>query len=113
MAPEEAAFSLLKKLLSNCLYQSRCQHDQNSKEKPDMALNLVTTVKGYDYLGATLELLEIPYTGTNIPGSRSGNKYLMHALRPSTEFCPRFQSCFKSPLTPPSFFPFLKPTIAQ
>mgnify|MGYP001565249842 CR=1 FL=1 len=34
------------------------------KERPDMALNLVTTVKGYDYLGATvpstLELLGIP-----------------------------------------------------
>lgn len=55
------------------------------KEKPDMALNLVTTVKGYDYLGATvpatLELLEIPYTGASILGFALGcNKYLIYTL---------------------------------
>lgn len=55
------------------------------RENPDMALNLVTTVKGYDYLGATvpatLELLEIPYTGASILGFSLGcNKYLIHAL---------------------------------
>lgn len=55
------------------------------KEKPDMAVNLVTTVKGYDYLGATvpatLELLEIPYTGADILGFSVGcNKYLIYAL---------------------------------
>ena len=37
-----------------------------------MAINLVTTVKGYDYLGATvpatLEVLEIPYAGADILG---------------------------------------------
>lgn len=53
--------------------------------KPDMAINLVTTVKGYDYLGATipatLELLEIPYTGADILGFSLGcNKYLTYAL---------------------------------
>ena len=55
------------------------------REKPDMAINLVTTVKGYDYLGATipatLELLEIPYTGTDILGFALGsNKYLVYSL---------------------------------
>lgn len=55
------------------------------KEKPDMAINLVTTVKGYDYLGATIpatfELLEIPYTGASILGFSLGcNKYLINAL---------------------------------
>ncbi len=56
-----------------------------AKEKPDMAINLVTTVKGYDYLGATvpstLELLEIPYTGASILGFAIGcNKHLIYEL---------------------------------
>lgn len=55
------------------------------KEKPDMAINLVTTVKGYDYLGtsvpSTLELLEIPYTGASILGFAIGcNKHLIYQL---------------------------------
>lgn len=55
------------------------------REKPDMAINLVTTVKGYDSLGATvpstLELLEIPYTGAGTLGFALGcNKYLIYAL---------------------------------
>ncbi len=55
------------------------------KEKPDMVINLAATVKGYDILGATipatLELLEIPYTGAGILGFSLGcNKYLIYAL---------------------------------
>ncbi|MBP9818043.1 hypothetical protein KBC75_04865 [Candidatus Shapirobacteria bacterium] len=67
------------------------------RERPDMALNLVTTVKGYDYLGAsipaTLELLEIPYTGASILGFALGcNKYLIHALLSQHGIpVPRFQ----------------------
>jgi len=85
------------------------------KEKPDMALNLVTTVKGYDYLGATvpaaLELLEIPYTGTNILGFSLGcNKYLMHALLSQHGVpVPRFQlmSSKNTPLDPTLRFPLI------
>ncbi|MFZ2199823.1 MAG: hypothetical protein WAV40_03480 [Microgenomates group bacterium] len=85
------------------------------KEKPDMALNLVTTVKGYDYLGATvpaaLELLEIPYTGTNILGFSLGcNKYLMHALLSQHGIpVPRFQlmSTKTTPLDPTLRFPLI------
>ncbi|KKP87926.1 MAG: hypothetical protein UR93_C0027G0003 [Berkelbacteria bacterium GW2011_GWA2_35_9] len=85
------------------------------KEKPDMALNLVTTVKGYDYLGATvpaaLELLEIPYTGTNILGFSLGcNKYLMHALLSQHGVpVPRFQlmSSKTTPLDPTLRFPLI------
>src|SRR3989338_6835780 len=40
------------------------------KDKPDMVLNLVGSVKGEEYLAASIpgvmELLEIPYTGTGI-----------------------------------------------
>ncbi len=67
------------------------------KEQPDMAVNLVTTVKGYDYLGATipsiLELLEIPYTGASILGFALGcNKYLIYALLSQHGIpVPRFQ----------------------
>ncbi len=85
------------------------------KHKPDMALNLVTTVKGYDYLGATvpatLELLEIPYTGTNILGFSLGcNKYLMHALMSQHGIpVPRFQlmSSKVTPLDPTLRFPLI------
>lgn len=85
------------------------------REKPDMALNLVTTVKGYDYLGATvpatLELLEIPYTGTNILGFSLGcNKYLMHALLSQHGVpVPRFQlmSSKVTPLDPTLRFPLI------
>jgi D-alanine-D-alanine ligase len=85
------------------------------KEKPDMALNLVTTVKGYDYLGATvpgtLELLEIPYTGTNILGFSLGcNKYLMHALLSQHGIpVPNFQlmTSKNTPLDPTLQFPLI------
>lgn len=85
------------------------------KEKPDMAINLVTTVKGYDYLGATvpatLELLEIPYTGANILGFSLGcNKYLIHALLEQHGIpVPKFQlmTNIKSPLDPSLKFPLI------
>ena len=85
------------------------------KEKPDMALNLVTTVIGYDYSGATvpaaLELLEIPYTGTHLLGFSLGcNKYLMHALLSQHGVpVPRFQlmSSRTTPLDPTLRFPLI------
>ena len=107
----------LKKLgVETCYIQADVNMTKHlQKEKPDLALNLVTTVKGYDYLGATvpgtLELLEIPYTGTNILGFSLGcNKYLIHALL--AQHCipvPRFQlmTSNKTPLDPSLRFPLI------
>lgn len=55
------------------------------KSKPDMALNLVTTVRGNMYLGASvpamLEMMEIPYTGSSSLGFTLGcNKYLINCI---------------------------------
>lgn len=85
------------------------------KEKPDMALNLVTTVKGYDYLGATvpstLELLEIPYTGASILGFALGcNKHLIYTLLASHGInVPPFQlmTSVNTPLDPSLKFPLI------
>ena len=85
------------------------------KEKPDMAINLVTTVKGYDYLGATvpstLELLEIPYTGASILGFAIGcNKHLIYELLSSHGInVPPFQlmTSTTTPLSPILKFPLI------
>ena len=85
------------------------------EEKPDMAINLVTTVKGYDYLGATvpssLELLEIPYTGASILGFAIGcNKHLIYTLLASHGIpVPRFQlmTSVRTPLDPTLRFPLI------
>lgn len=55
------------------------------KEKPEMVFNLVDSIKGSEYLSASipgvLELLGIPYTGVDILGSSLGyNKYLVKKL---------------------------------
>lgn len=55
------------------------------KHKPDVALNLVGSIKGIEFLAASipgiLELLEIPYTGAGILGeSLSYNKFLVKKL---------------------------------
>lgn len=85
------------------------------QEKPDLALNLVTTVKGYDYLGATvpstLELLEIPYTGASILGFALGcNKHLIYTLLSSHGInVPPFQlmTSVMTPLDPTLKFPLI------
>jgi len=85
------------------------------QENPDMALNLVTTVKGYDYLGATvpstLELLEIPYTGASILGFALGcNKQLIYTLLASHGInVPPFQlmPSVNTPLDPTLKFPLI------
>lgn len=85
------------------------------REKPDMAINLVTTVKGYDYLGATvpstLELLEIPYTGASILGFAIGcNKHLIYTLLASHGInVPPFQlmTSTTTPLDPTLHFPLI------
>jgi len=55
------------------------------KDKPDIVLNLVGSVKGNEYLASTipalLELLEIPYTGAGILGeSLAYNKFLVKKI---------------------------------
>lgn len=85
------------------------------KEKPDMAINLITTVKGYDYLGATvpstLELLEIPYTGASILGFAIGcNKHLIYEMLSSHGInVPPFQlmTSTTTPLNPTLKFPLI------
>jgi D-alanine-D-alanine ligase len=88
-ALEEAQrfFPYLKRLgIEACAIAGNSDLTKNLKrEKPDMVINIAATVKGYDYLGATipatLELLEIPYTGAAILGFSLGcNKYLIYAL---------------------------------
>jgi D-alanine-D-alanine ligase len=85
------------------------------KERPDMAINLVTTVKGYDYLGATvpstLELLGIPYTGASILGFAIGcNKHLIYELLSAHGInVPPFQlmTTTTTPLDPTLRFPLI------
>ncbi len=55
------------------------------KQKPDMVINLVGSVKGNEYLASTipgvLEILDIPYTGAGILGeSLAYNKFLVKKL---------------------------------
>lgn len=85
------------------------------RERPDMIINTCATVKGYDYLGATipstLELLEIPYTGASILGFALGcNKYLIHALLSQHGIpVPRFQllTTTTTPLDPSLRYPLI------
>jgi D-alanine-D-alanine ligase len=85
------------------------------REKPDMVINTCATVKGYDYLGATvpstLELLEIPYTGASILGFALGcNKYLIHALLSQHGVpVPRFQllTSTTTPIDPSLRYPLI------
>lgn len=55
------------------------------RERPEMVINLVDSVKGQEDLAATipgvLELIEIPYTGANVLGlALDTNKYLVKEL---------------------------------
>ena len=55
------------------------------KDKPDMVINLVDSIKGFENLSSAipgvLELLDIPYTGGDILGmSITMNKFLVHKL---------------------------------
>lgn len=77
----------LKKLkIKTSLFPANETLPENLKKfKPDVALNLVGSVRGCEYLASTipalLELLEIPYTGAGILGeSLSYNKFLIKKL---------------------------------
>jgi D-alanine-D-alanine ligase len=88
----------------------RLRHD-----KPDVILNLVGSVKGNEYLAAAipgvLELLEIPYTGTDMFGeSLAYNKFLVKKLLEQNGIpVPRYQ-LFNTPtdlLDPTLRFPLI------
>lgn len=118
-AREEALtfFPYFKRLgIDVCLIPANMEMTKHLKrEKPDMAVNIAATVKGYDYMGATvpatLELLEIPYTGAAILGFSLGcNKYLIYALLSQHGIpVPRFQLLTSptSPLDPSLRFPLI------
>jgi D-alanine-D-alanine ligase len=62
-----------------------CLHEALLKFKPDRVINLVDSVYGKEYLAgtipATLELLQIPYTGSGMLAiSINANKYLSKSL---------------------------------
>lgn len=72
--------------ISVCLYagNERLPH-LLQKDKPDMVINLVDSVKGNEALSSTipgvLELMDIPYTGADILGmSLDSNKFLVKKL---------------------------------
>ena len=74
-----------------------------AKDKPEMVINLVGSIRGQEYLSATipgiLESLDIPYTGAGILGeSLAYNKFLVKELLQSHGIpVPRFQ-LISSPL---------------
>ncbi len=79
--------SYLEKLdVTAKLYPGNAELPQRlRRDKPDMVLNLVDSVKGNEYLSSTipgiLELLDIPYTGAGILGlSLDHNKFLVNKL---------------------------------
>jgi D-alanine-D-alanine ligase len=85
------------------------------KDRPDLVVNLVGSVKGQEYLSATipgmLESLDIPYTGAGILGeSLAYNKYLVKELLESHGVpVPHFQLLPSSttPLDPHLRYPLI------
>jgi D-alanine-D-alanine ligase len=85
------------------------------KNKPDMVLNLVDSVKGNESLASTipgvLELLEIPYTGAGILGlSLDTNKFLIKKLLQQNGIPVPYYQLFNTPadyLDPVLRFPLI------
>lgn len=92
-----------------------CLPEQLRLNKPNMVLNLVDSVKGNEYLAATipavLELLEIPYTGSGMLGrSLDCNKFLLKKLFQENNVpIPHYQlfNTFSEPLDPTLRFPLI------
>lgn len=109
--------SYLRKLgITVLLYPGNPELPQRLRgDKPEMVLNLVGSVKGQEYLAATipaiLELLQIPYTGAGILGeSLDYNKFLIKKLLEQNGVpVPRYQ-LFNTPsdlLDPSLRFPLI------
>lgn len=85
------------------------------KDQPDLAINLVGSVKGSEYLASTipavLELLQIPYTGADMLGeSLNYNKFLIKKLLQQTGLpVPNYQlfNTHRDPLDPTLRFPLI------
>src|SRR4030043_2368216 len=89
--------------------------DKLKKHKPDVALNLVGSVKGIEFLAASfpgiLEFLKIPYTGAGILGeSLSYNKFLVKKLLEQNGIpVPNYQLFYShnDPINPNLRFPLM------
>ncbi len=77
---------LIKMNVQTFLYPGDAELSEKlRKDKPEMVINLVDSVKGYEYLSSSipgiLEVLDIPYTGADILGkSLDTNKFLVKKL---------------------------------
>lgn len=75
------------------------------KSRPEVVINLVDSVKGYENMASTipalLELLDIPYTGAGVLGmSLDGNKFLIKKILQQNGIpTPNYQ-LFNAPLDP-------------
>jgi D-alanine-D-alanine ligase len=109
--------SYLKKLkINTILYPANTfLAEKLRRDKPDVIINIVGSVKGHEYLAATipavLELLEIPYTGAGILGeSLVYNKFLVKKLLQQNGVpVPNYQlfnTCF-DPIDPTLRFPLI------
>lgn len=85
------------------------------KSHPDLALNLVGSVKGNEYLASTipalLELLDVPYTGAGVLGeSLSYNKFIIKKLLQQNGVpVPNYQlfNSFTDPIDPTLRYPLI------
>src|SRR3989339_1878294 len=85
------------------------------RSHPDLALNLVGSVKGNEYLASTipalLELLDIPYTGAGVLGeSLSYNKFIIKKLLQQNGVpVPNYQlfNSFSDPVDPTLRYPLI------
>lgn len=85
------------------------------KSHPDLALNLVGSVKGNEYLASTipalLELLDIPYTGAGVLGEAlSYNKFIIKKLLQQNGVpVPNYQlfNSFSDPIDPTLRYPLI------
>lgn len=109
--------SYLEKLgINTLLYAANAELPEKLRsDKPDMVINLVGSVRGDEYLAstvpATLELLEIPYTGAGILGeSLVYNKFLIKKLLQQNGIPVPHYQLFNSPtdsLDPTLRFPLI------
>ncbi len=85
------------------------------RSSPDLALNLVGSVKGNEYLASTvpalLELLDVPYTGAGVLGeSLSYNKFIIKKLLQQNGVpVPNYQifNSFNDPIDPTLRYPLI------
>ena len=117
VADAKAVAGYLKKLdIKTTLFAGNVKLPEKlKKSKPQMVINLIGSVRGNEFLAATIpalmELLEIPYTGAGILGeSLSYNKFLTKKLLEQNGIpVPQFQlfNTQNDPLNPTIRFPLI------